>query len=57
MRTTDTEGELLRERAAIVLAIRDCWYEEELHALQRRYSEIDRKITSRRESQHAEATV
>jgi hypothetical protein len=30
---------------------------QELHALQRRYSEIDRKITLRREALHAEATV
>jgi len=30
---------------------------QELHALQRRYSEIDRKITLRREALLAEATV
>ena len=52
---TETEKELFRERAAVVLAIRDCWYEEELRALQSRYHEIDQKIALRAQSMHAEA--
>jgi len=45
----DTEGDLLGERAAITLALRDCWYEEEMHALQRRYREIEHRLAVRRQ--------
>ena len=53
----DTEGDLLSERAAIMLALRDCWYEEEMHALQRRYREIEHKLATHRQGLDIEATV
>ena len=53
----DTEGDLLGERAAITLALRDCWYEEEMHALQRRYREIEHKLAMHRQGLDVEATV